>query len=115
MRLVGNVKGKEVLLVDDIIATGGTLVNALRLLKDNGAEKITVLASLPFFSGNCKEKLDRAYEEGLLDQIIGTDAVFHGKEFVETTPWYHEISVAPLFARVIYNINMKQSVSELLK
>jgi ribose-phosphate pyrophosphokinase len=115
MRLVGNVKGKEVLLVDDIIATGGTLVNALRLLKDNGAEKITVLASLPFFSGNCKEKLDRAYEEGLLDQIIGTDAVFHGKEFVESTPWYHEISVAPLFARVIYNINMKQSVSELLK
>ncbi len=115
MRLVGNVKGKEVLLVDDIIATGGTLVNAMRLLKDSGAEKITVLASLPFFSGNCREKLDKAYEEGLLDTIIGTDAVYHGKEFVESTPWYHEVSVAPLFARVIYNINMKQSVSELLK
>lgn len=115
MRLVGNVKDKEVLLVDDMIATGGTLVNALRLLKDNGADKVTVLVSLPFFSGNCKEKLDRAYEEGLLDLIIGTDAVFHGKKFVESTPWYHEVSVAPLFARVIYNINNKLSVSELLK
>ncbi len=115
MRLVGDVKDREVLLVDDIIATGGTLVNAVRLLKDKGAAKITVLASLPFFTGNCKERLDRAYHEGLLDMVIGTDAVFHGKEFVESTPWYREVSVAPLFARVIYNINNKLSVSELLK
>ncbi len=115
MRLVGDVRGKDILLVDDIIATGGTLVNALKLLKNKGAEKTTVLASLPFFSGNCKEKLDKAYHDGLLELVIGTDAVFHGKAFVETTPWYKEVSVAPLFARVIHNINRRQSVSELLK
>lgn len=115
MRLVGNVKGKDVLLVDDIIATGGTLVNALELLKDKGAEKITVLASLPFFSGSCKDKLDRAHHDDLLHLVIGTDAVFHGKHFVEHTPWYSEVSVAPLYARVIHNINMRLSVSELLK
>ena len=115
MRLVGNVKDKEVLLVDDIIATGGTLVNAMRLLKDKGAEKVTVLASIPFFNGNCVEKLDKAYHDGLLDMVIGTDSVFHGKAFVENTPWYREVSVAPLFARVIYNLNNKLSVSELLK
>lgn len=114
MRLVGDVRGKEVLLVDDIIATGGTLVNALRLLKEKGADKITVLASLPFFTGNCTERLEKAYQEGLLDLVIGTDAVFHGKKFVESTPWYIEVSVAALFARVIYNINNKLSVSELL-
>jgi phosphoribosylpyrophosphate synthetase len=51
----------------------------------------------------------------MLDLVIGTDAVFHGKEFVESTPWYKEVSVAPLFARVIHNINRKLSVSELLK
>ncbi len=115
MRLVGEVRGKEVLLVDDIIATGGTLVNAARLLRQKGARKVTVIASLPFFTGNCKEKISKAYQEGLLDLIIGTDAVFHGKEFVESTPWYKEVSVAPLFARVIHNINRKLSVSELLK
>lgn len=115
MRLVGDVRNKQVLLVDDIIATGGTLVNAARLLKEKGADKITVIASLPFFTGNCKEKIDRIYQEGLLDMVIGTDAVFHGKEFVESTPWYKEVSVAPLFARVIHNINSKMSVSELLK
>ena len=115
MRLVGDVRDKEVLLVDDIIATGGTLINALKLLKDKGAKKITVIASLPFFTGDCKEKIDRAYQKGMVDMVIGTDAVFHGKEFVESTPWYKEVSVAPLFARVIHNINRKLSVSELLK
>ena len=76
---------------------------------------MTVLASLPFFSANCTEKLDRAYQEGMLDLVIGTDAVFHGKEFLESTSWYREVSVAPLFAQVIHNINMKLSVSELLR
>ncbi len=115
MRLVGDVKGKEVLLVDDMIATGGTLINALRLLKEKGASKILVMVSLAFFSANAVEKLDRAYQEGLFDLVLGTDAVFHGKKFVDSTPWYKEISVAPLFARVIYNINQKRSVSELMK
>jgi len=115
MRLVGNVKDKEVLLVDDMIATGGTLINAARLLKDKGAQKIYVATSLPFFTADCTEKLNRAYSDGVIDLIIGTDAVFHGKEFVEKTPWYHEVSIAPLFAHVIYNINLKRSVSELLR
>ncbi len=115
MRLVGKVKGMEVLIVDDMIATGGTLINALHLLREKGAEKIYVATSLPFFNGDCAERLDKAYNEGLLDLIIGTDAVFHGKEFVENTPWYEEVSIAPLFAHVIYNINKKRSVSDLLK
>ncbi len=115
MRLVGRVKGMEVLIVDDMIATGGTLINAARLLKEKGAEKIYVATSLPFFTGNCKEKIDKAYSDNLIDLVIGTDAVFHGKEFVESTPWYREVSIAPLFAHVIYNINKKRSVSDLLK
>lgn len=115
MRLVGDVKGKDVLVVDDMISTGGTLINASKLLKEKGAEKIMVAVSLAFFTGNCIERINRAYEDGILDVVIGTDAVFHGKEFVDQTPWYREISLAPLFANVIYNINKKFSVSELLR
>jgi len=40
---------------------------------------------------------------------------FGGDEFFEKNPWYKEVSIAPLFARVMYNINTKQSVSELLR
>lgn len=115
MRLVGDVRDKIVLMPDDLIATGGTLVNACRLLKDHGAEKVYVACSLPFFNGDAPEKLSRAHEQGLFEMVIGTDAVDHGPDFPARHPWYREVSVAPLFARVIFNINRRRSVSELLK
>lgn len=115
MRLVGEVKNRDVLIVDDMIATGGTLLHAVSLLKDKGARDIYVAVSLPFFNGNAVEKINEAYQEGIIKKVIGTDAVFWGETFVQNTPWYEEVSVAPLFARVIYNINKKRSVSKLLK
>jgi ribose-phosphate pyrophosphokinase len=115
MRLVGNVTGKSVLMVDDMVATGATLINAAELLKKKGAKKIYVAVSLPFFTGSCIKNLNKAYKNDLIGMIIGTDAVFHGKKFINKTEWYREVSIAPLFANVIYNINQKRSVSELLK
>ena len=78
------------------------------------AEKIFFACTLPFLSGKACDKFDEAAREGLFDAFIGTDAVFRGPEFVAQHPWYHEVSVAPLFARVIHNINVKHSVSALL-
>jgi len=115
MRLVGKVKGKDVFIPDDMIGTGGTIVNAAELLKDHGAENIYIACSLPFFNGDAVEKLTNAYEKGFIKRVFGTDAVFHGEEFPKMHRWYEEISIAPLFARVIYNINSKRSVSELLR
>ena len=115
MRLVGNVKDKDVLIPDDMISTGGTMVNAAKLLKDKGARKIYITCSLPFFNGHAKDILSKAYEEQIITRIIGTDAVFHGKKFIEENKWYDEVSIAPLFAKVIFNINAKRSVSELLR
>ena len=97
------------------IATGGTLVNACRLLREQGASKVYVACSLPFFNGNAVEKLSRAHEEGLFEMVVGTDAVWRGPEFGKAHPWYREVSVARLFAQVIFNINRRRSVSELLK
>jgi len=115
MRLVGDVKDKNVLIVDDMIATGGTMIHAAKLLKENGAKDIIVAVSLPFFNGNAVEKIERAYQEEIIKMVIGTDAVFWGESFVQNTEWYQEVTVAPLFARVIYNINRKRSVSQLLR
>ncbi len=115
MRLVGDVEGKDILIVDDMIATGGTLIHAATLLKENGAQDIYVAVSLPFFNGNAVEKIEQAYRKGIIKLVIGTDAVFWGESFVKNTEWYEEVSVAPLFAKVIYNINRKRSVSQLLK
>jgi ribose-phosphate pyrophosphokinase len=115
MRLVGNVEGKDVLLPDDMISTGGTMVNAAKLLKHHGAKDIYIACSLPFFNPPALDILREAYDKGDIRCVMGTDAVFWGEEFLKNTPWYHEVSIAPLFARVIYNINTKRSVSELLK
>lgn len=114
MRLVGDVEGCEVFVPDDMIGTGGTLVNACRLLRDEGAARIHVACSLPFFNGPAVERLDEAYAEGLFESVIGTDAVWHGPDFAQAHPWYHEISVAGLFAEVIFHINHKRSVSQLM-
>ncbi len=78
MRLVGDVKDKDALIVDDMIATGGTLIQAATLLKEKGARDIYVAVSLPFFNGNAVERIDRAYADGIIKMIIGTDAVFWG-------------------------------------
>lgn len=115
MRLVGDVRGKRILMPDDLIATGGTLINACRLLKDNGAAEITLAASLPFLNGDAAVKLDRAHAEGLFQALIGTDAVPRSEEFRRAHPWYHEVSVADLFGNVVFNINRKRSVSALLR
>jgi ribose-phosphate pyrophosphokinase len=115
MRLVGNVMNKDVLIPDDMISTGSTMVNAAKLLKDKGANDIYVTCSLPFFNGHAPDILNKAFEEGVIKRVIGTDAVFHGQEFINRHEWYDEVSIASLFANVIYHINTKRSVSELLR
>lgn len=115
MRLVGDVKDRDILIVDDMIATGKTMLGAASLLKENGAKDIYVCVSLPFFNKDAVENIEKAYREGIIKLVVGTDAVFWGEAFVKNTEWYEEVSVAPLFARVIYNINKKRSVSQLLR
>ena len=115
MRLVGDVQDKNVLIPDDMISTGGTIVNAAKLLREHGARKIYAACSLPFFNEQAAEILGKALEEDIIDRVIGTDSVMHGKQFLVENPWYDEISIAPLFAQVIYHINAKRSVSELLR
>ncbi len=115
MRLVGNVKNKDVLIPDDMISTAGTVVNAAKLLKHHGAKNIYIACSLPFFNYPAIDRIKEAYKSGDIKLVLGTDSVYWGNEFKKKNPWYVEISIAPLFARVIYNINTKQSVSKLLR
>ena len=115
MRLVGDVKNKNVFINDDIIATGGTLLSACSLLKDKGANDIYISVSLPFFSNKGYERFDEGYEKGYFKQVIGTDAVFWGEEFKQKHPWYTELSMSNLFAEVILSLHTNKSVSKLLE
>lgn len=114
MRLVGDVAGRRVIIPDDMVATGQTLLNTCRLVLDKGASEVYVVCSHPFFNGDAVEKLDRGFQDGLFRLIIGTDAVWRGSDFVREHQWYREVSLAGLFASVIFNINRRRSVAKLL-
>lgn len=114
MRLVGSVEGKDVLICDDMLATGGTVLSACQLLKDQGAKDIFIAVAFPFFSGNAVENFDKAYEKGWFNKIIGTNAVFWDGNLAKELKWYEELDVTNLFAQVVYNLHLGESVSTLL-
>ncbi|MCB0280381.1 MAG: ribose-phosphate pyrophosphokinase, partial [Calditrichaeota bacterium] len=102
MRLVGDVNDRDVFLIDDMIATGGTLINACKLLKDKGARNIYCAASLTLLNGSAVEKFQQAFDEKIIKRVIGTDAVYRTEDFIKKNPWFEQVSIAPLFAQVIY-------------
>lgn len=113
MRLLGDVKGKTVFMSDDMLGTGGTLLTAIKHLKEEGAEKIIIAISLPFFNGEAVELFDEAYKQGCFYRIIGTNAVYHNSRLLDKE-WYVSANVSELFARVITRLHQQRSVSALL-
>ncbi|MBD3355365.1 ribose-phosphate diphosphokinase [Candidatus Woesearchaeota archaeon] len=120
---LGDCKGKDVVFIDDMIDTGGTIINDANLLlnlkdtygNDVSAKSVSAACSLPLFNGPCVERFDKAYEEGILRCVIRTDAVYHGDDFSEKHSWDRKVSIVSYLAKVIYNLNHNLSLSALLK
>jgi len=113
INLLGDVKGKTVLIADDMLATGGTMIIAMRELMSLGAKKIICMVSLPFFNAGAVEDFDMAYKEGIFYRIIGTNSVFHGRDLLDKE-WYVQADITELFARVISRLHHGRSISPLL-
>ncbi|MEJ6671061.1 MAG: ribose-phosphate diphosphokinase [Pseudomonadales bacterium] len=109
--LIGNVAGKKVLLVDDIIDTAGSVVAAVETLKDEGAGDITVACVHPVLSKPAWERLqglkDRSVKEGWCFRVVGTTAIHHTK----TPDWYFEFQIEKLVSAVLEKINLRGSVT----
>jgi len=110
LTLIGDVKGRDVIIVDDEVDTGGSIAQAVNLAKDNGALNIYVVFVHPVLSADCIAKLgDLPVTEFITTDTIPIPAaklsVFHGKL---TT-----LSVAPLLGEVIQRANEGRSVGEL--
>jgi ribose-phosphate pyrophosphokinase len=114
VRLVGEVRDHDVFMADDLVDSGGTILAAAELLKDKGARDVYLACSLPYLNGNAIERFDAAHGKGFFKVLIGTDAVYRGEQFGREHPWYEEVSIAPLFAKVLVNINRKRSISQIL-
>lgn len=105
MNLVGDVSGKEAIIIDDMIDTAGTLVKAAVALKENGAFKVYAAASHGVFSGEALKRIDA----GPLEKVFITDTI----PMSGTSPKVEVISVAKVFADAIRSIHSDDSVSRL--
>ena len=112
LKLLGDVKGKNVFLADDMLGTGGTLLLAMKFLKENQAKKVVAAVSLPLFNKDSIQVFDQKYREGYFYRIIGTNAVYHTD--LKDKEWYIEADVSAFFAEVIIRIHNNESISDLL-
>ena len=111
--LLGDVTNKTVLIADDMLASGGTMLIAMKHLRTMGAKKIICITSLPFFNGNAVEDFDKAHKEGVFDYVIGTNAVYHGDDLLSKS-WFIQTDISELFARVISRLHHGRAISPLL-
>jgi len=110
-RIIGDVRGKTVLMFDDMITTGGTVSEAVKLLRAQGAERFIVSATHAVFAGPAVERL-AALE---LDQIIVSDSIPISDEVRSRLPNIEVRSVAKLMGEAIRRIHLNQSVSALFE
>ncbi|MBN1449325.1 MAG: ribose-phosphate pyrophosphokinase [Bacteroidetes bacterium] len=108
MNIIGQVDGRNVLLVDDMIDTGGTFANAVKALVREGAQAVYGACTHPLFSGQAPEKI----RESGVRKILVTDTIPLGKE-IEATGLVSVQSVAGLFAEAIKRTHLHQSISSL--
>lgn len=113
-QLLGKVKGKKCLILEDMVDTSGTLVKSCKRLKKAGAKKVYCAATHGLFNGPAVEKLSKLYYDDIIDGVICTDSIYHPPEFMADNPWYQEVSVAAYVAKAIDSLHLGRSVSALL-
>lgn len=105
--MIGNVKGRDILLVDDMIDTAGTIVNAANYLKKEGARSIRVASTHGLFSGDAVKKIT----DSAIEEVIFTDTIAQSAA-VRNNPKFTIVSVAPLLAEAIKRIKSGKSISK---
>ncbi|PPE06603.1 ribose-phosphate diphosphokinase [Mesoplasma corruscae] len=108
--VLGDIEGKNCFIIDDMIDTGGTIINAARALKDQGAKEVYIFASHGLFNGPAKERMDAAICEGIVKQVVVTNTIQIAEE--KRFNGLKIISVAPLLAEMIKASVDQESLTE---
>ncbi len=105
MRLIGDVQGKDVVMVDDLIDTGGTMCKAAALLKEKGANSVRAVITHPVLSGSAYENI----ENSVLEELIVSDSIPAKRECEKI----RVLTLSDLFAKAIRNVHTHGSISSL--
>lgn len=105
MRIIGNVEGKNVVLVDDLIDTGGTIAKAAKIIMDQGAKSVRAFCTHPVLSGKAYDNINNS----ALDELVVTDTI----PLKEKSDKIRVLTVAELFAKAITSVTEDGSISKL--
>jgi ribose-phosphate pyrophosphokinase len=105
MRLIGEVEGKDVILVDDLVDTAGTICRAAALLKEKGASTVRAICTHPVLSGNAYENINNS----VLEELVVSDTI----PLKQQSSKIKVLTVSDLFAKAIRKIHDHESISSL--
>ncbi|MBO3697790.1 ribose-phosphate pyrophosphokinase [Roseivirga sp. E12] len=105
MRIIGSVEGKNVVLVDDLVDTGGTLCKAAKIIMEQGAKSVRAVCTHPVLSGKAYENINNS----VLDELVVSDSIPLSGE----SDKIRVLTVAELFAKAIDNVTSDGSISQL--
>lgn len=107
-----NVAGKDVIVVDDMISSGDSMIDVCKQLKNLNARRIFVFSSFGLFSSGL-ERFDKAYAEGIFDKIFTTNLIYQTPALLEK-PWYYSVDMSKYVALIVDTLNHDKSVSQFL-
>ena len=110
--LGADVKGKDMIIIDDMISSGESMLEVAKLLKDREARNIYMCSTFGLFTSGL-EKFDKAYEEGLFTKVLTTNVVYQTPELL-SKPYYITCDMSKYIALIIDTLNHDESISHLL-
>lgn len=113
MHIVGRVKGKTAIIVDDIIDTAASIIRGSQALLNAGAEEVYICATHPVFAGPAKERIEKSFHDGQFKEVVVTNTIPISKE--KSLSGIKVLSVAEIFAEAISRIHNNLSISTLFK
>ena len=108
MELIGNVEGRNVIIVDDMVDTAGTLCEAASALKERGAAKVIAYCTHPILSGKAVTNI----ESSTLDELVVTDTI-PLQENAAACKQIRQLTIAEMLAETIRRINKEESVTSM--
>ena len=110
--LGASVEGKDVIIVDDMISSGDSMLDTARELKQRKARKVFICTTFGLFTNGLK-KFDEYYENGIIDRVLTTNLVYQTPELL-SRPYYIDVDMSKYIALISEKLNQDSSLSELL-
>ena len=110
MNLIGEVKDRDCIIVDDIIDTGGTLCKCAQALKERGAKRVFAYGTHPVLSGTAYENISKS----AIDELVVTDSIPATEQFLKLKN-FRTLSLAPMLAEAIRRISNEESISSMFE